>query len=401
MLPQGPGPQHVPQQQQQQQQQAQPINRGPTSSTPVPVGSQAATPKPVGQTETAPIAKPADNKPAPPPTGPSNKNVPSKPQQQRPAPPPFALAPTQVTAASKQQQAALNAPSGPKGTRNQVAPALPLSSPARNANVAPVQAAAPVSSSPQAVKEKAKEAAKPTEAQLKSHVEELVQKVSLLKAGGSASTKSPPTQPQAQNENRRSGDQHQGTHENRRSGDHRPPRGRGGHRGGNFAQPRKVEVPNTDYDFEEANAKFNKEDLVKEVIATADPSILPTNGAEEGAQVAVAEPAAANGDAGAVKVEGITDGFYNSGKSFFDNISCESKERAEGNDGGRRGWRGEEQKKNLETFGQGSVDSYGGPRFYRGGWRGGRGRGYRRGGNSFGRGGGGGSFRGGAQQPQQ
>lgn len=147
---------------------------------------------------------------------------------------------------------------------------------------------------------------------------------------------------------------------------------RGGNYGGN-QQARKVEVPTTDYDFETANAKFNKKDMVKEAIATGDvPSAVPANGdatnGDAGEKVVIPPPAA------------IQDGsFYNRGKSFFDNISCENKERSEAKPGEKRGgaaFRSEEQKKNLETFGQGSVDGgYGG--YHRGrGWRGGRGRGY-------------------------
>lgn len=175
-------------------------------------------------------------------------------------------------------------------------------------------------------------------------------------------------------------------------------RGRGGYRGGfNNQQPHKVEVPTTDYDFEGANAKFNKQELVKEVTASTDdekkpipsPTTNGTNGNAEENDELVIPP--------------IGDGFYNRGKSFFDNISCENKERAEAKEGERpRGgavWRGEEQKKNLETFGQGSVDGgfghYGG----RGGWRGrGRGRGFGRArgyNGGYGRGGG---YRGAQQQ---
>ena len=64
---------------------------------------------------------------------------------------------------------------------------------------------------------------------------------------------------------------------------------------------------------------------------------------------------------------------YNKSSSFFDNISSEIKDRNEegGNKLGGREFRSEERQKNLETFGQGSVDNG-----YRGGYgRGGRGRG--------------------------
>lgn len=171
------------------------------------------------------------------------------------------------------------------------------------------------------------------------------------------------------------------------SGEPRPARGPGtggfvarggrGYRGGfHNSQPRKVEVPSTDYDFASANAKFNKQDLVKEVIAGGEDERVthletPANGtngyADGNSKDDVVIPPAK---------------YYNRGSSFFDNISCENKERAEAKEGEKpRGgavWRGEEQKKNLETFGQGSVD--GGFNHYGRGWRGrGRGRGGYRG----------------------
>ncbi|EHK98903.1 putative protein sum2 [Glarea lozoyensis 74030] len=145
---------------------------------------------------------------------------------------------------------------------------------------------------------------------------------------------------------------------------------RGGARGG--AAP-KVEVPATDFDFEESNAKFNKQDLVKEAIAGEPLGDLSSEAVSPEPEVPV--------------------GGYNKSTSFFDNISSESKDRAEAgsNKPGGREWRGEEQKKNVETFGQGSVDNG-----YRGGYRGrGRGRGYRGRGYSTGQPGRGrGSYRG-------
>lgn len=161
----------------------------------------------------------------------------------------------------------------------------------------------------------------------------------------------------------------------------RAPR-RGGYRD---QQVKPVEVPTTDFDFETSNAKFNKQDLVKEAIATGSPVGTPseeteplngTNGTAEKEKETVVIPGAQ----------------YNKTTSFFDNISSELKDReqARGRLGGQE-FRNEERKKNLETFGQGSVDNY------RGGYRGrGRGRGYR-GGRGFGRGrGGGGRGRGAA-----
>ena len=158
--------------------------------------------------------------------------------------------------------------------------------------------------------------------------------------------------------------------------------GRGGYRGGrprDEQQAKRMEVPKTDYDFAEANAKFNKQDLVKEAIATGDvigspidgskdAAEAPANGVRAGSETSMAIPAAPG---------------YNKSSSFFDNISSEIKDRDDKKLGGRE-FRSEEQKKNLETFGQGSVDNG-----YRGRFQGrgrGRGRGYRGGFPNRGRG---------------
>lgn len=140
--------------------------------------------------------------------------------------------------------------------------------------------------------------------------------------------------------------------------------GRGRGRGGRPRGPNKIDVPDSDFDFQTSNAKFNKQDLVKEAIAGGSPIGEVPNGAD----AEVEEP------------EESIPVAYNKTKSFFDNISSESKDRAEngGQKPGGREWRGEEQRKNMETFGQGSVD--GG---YRGGYRG-RGRGRGRGGRGYG-----------------
>ncbi|KAM0665156.1 hypothetical protein MY8738_002423 [Beauveria namnaoensis] len=133
------------------------------------------------------------------------------------------------------------------------------------------------------------------------------------------------------------------------------PRGRG--RGGRVhAAVVKVEVPDSDFDFAEANKKFNKD------------GIKQPGEEVEGAEVEEVEA-----------TDSPTANVYNKSTSFFDNISSEAKDRAanNGQKPGGREWRGEEQRKNMETFGQGSVD--GGYRNYRGRGRGrgGRGRGGR------------------------
>ena len=162
--------------------------------------------------------------------------------------------------------------------------------------------------------------------------------------------------------------------------------GRGAPRGGRSrtdSQTKKMEVPKTDYDFAEANAKFNKQDLVKEAIASGDPITSPIDGTNGTPEVSL------NGsqrDGEHITGPSAPAG-YSKTSSFFDNISSESKDREDASTkkvGGRE-FRSEEQKKNLETFGQGSVDNY------RGGFRGrGRVRGFRgaRGSSRGGRGGG-------------
>ena len=162
-----------------------------------------------------------------------------------------------------------------------------------------------------------------------------------------------------------------------------PRSGSGGH------QTKKIEIPKSDYDFESANAKFNKEDLVKEAIASGSPAAEaedemtgPTPDDEiEGLQRKDSIPA----------VTGKAS--YNKTSSFFDNISSEARDREEHKEmrQNARQLRGDEFNRNVETFGQGNVDggfrgrgrgrgrSYGGT--YRGGYRGysggyrGRGRG--------------------------
>ena len=168
--------------------------------------------------------------------------------------------------------------------------------------------------------------------------------------------------------------------------ENRPQRGgfggyRGGGRGGGYyrnyqyqgANSKKLEVPTTDYDFESANAKFNKQDLVKEAIASGSPL---AEGGEEGGGAPnetfdTVEHSSVSSQGPPNNVAG-----YNKSSSFFDNISSEARDREEGG-GPNREWRGEEEKRNIETFGQGSVDGYRSSFRGRGRGRGFRGRGFR------------------------
>ncbi|EIE77089.1 hypothetical protein G6F46_004941 [Rhizopus delemar] len=88
-------------------------------------------------------------------------------------------------------------------------------------------------------------------------------------------------------------------------------------------------VPSSEFDFEASNAKFDKNELTKKD---------EVDDLEE-------------------VTEDSSDGFYNKSSSFFDNISCESKERSEQRENEpRRNRFQEERKLNMETFGQATAD---------------------------------------------
>ncbi|QIX02054.1 hypothetical protein AMS68_007571 [Peltaster fructicola] len=146
-------------------------------------------------------------------------------------------------------------------------------------------------------------------------------------------------------------------------------RGRG--RGRSTAAPRgarggraAVEVPKEDFDFAESNAKFNKQDLVKEAIASGSPLASPPANGENA-------NAFENGEEDVIIPPKPAEKGYNKQTSFFDDISSDLKDRSASTAFDGRAMRRDERNKNVETFGQGSVDSG-----HRGGYRGrGRGRG--------------------------
>lgn len=133
---------------------------------------------------------------------------------------------------------------------------------------------------------------------------------------------------------------------------------------------KEIDVPKEDYDFESANAKFNKKDVVKEA-TTGDAVGSPVNGANGGD---LAEKTNGHGEEEVVIPSAPGDKGYDKKSSFFDNISSDLKDREERNGVDGRAMRAEERTRNLDTFGLGSVDNGG----YRGGFRGrGRARGFR------------------------
>ncbi|KAL1840922.1 hypothetical protein VTJ49DRAFT_7620 [Mycothermus thermophilus] len=345
-------------------------------------GRQSANQTPSNQGSTqkpAPIGPAADRKPISPaaPAGPSSQpNAPPQaPRQPAAAAPPAGPAESKPkTEEGKAPTASLDnkslptqtpttIPTGPKSSRpTQILPAVPLPA-ALTAKVAQTQAPKPAA-------EQGGHAA--AAAALRDATQAAKEAVAAAMAQLNQTTGTSATQTEANGMDNLAKRVDEMRINAARAGHHGHP-----HRGGRGRGPRpqKVEIPDTDFDFESANAKFNKQDVVKEAVMgeplheTAGENGVPETAVDAPAPV---EPA------------------YNKSKSFFDNISSESKDRE--NAGQRPGgahWRGEETRKNIETFGQGSVD--GGYRNYRGRGRGrgGRGRGYR-----GGRGGGGGGYRG-------
>ncbi|ORZ01654.1 Scd6-like Sm domain-domain-containing protein [Syncephalastrum racemosum] len=131
---------------------------------------------------------------------------------------------------------------------------------------------------------------------------------------------------------------------------------RRGSRGGKRASTHVTapsSAPLKEFDFESANAKFNKEEVLRNLFKKVE------GGVDVESALAASAPSVASP---VVEEEEIhipeADTFYDKQKSFFDDISCDAKERAEGKRGGEyRKKIHEEKKRDLETFGASSVDS--------------------------------------------
>ncbi|XP_019729547.1 LSM14A mRNA processing body assembly factor a isoform X2 [Hippocampus comes] len=168
-----------------------------------------------------------------------------------------------------------------------------------------------------------------------------------------------PRQPRAAPGSRASGQirHHQDTADARRAHNGRRGRG-GGHRGrGRFIVRRdgaSVKF-DKDFDFESANAQFNKDDIEREFqskMKLKDEKSEPAlNGEEKGDHLdSVSDAHHRGGDAPGPKC------YYDKSKSFFDNISCDDSRRDNNGCGGvfprerRQTW-AEERRMNAETFG--------------------------------------------------
>uniref|UniRef100_A0A8C5MSS3 LSM14A mRNA processing body assembly factor n=1 Tax=Leptobrachium leishanense TaxID=445787 RepID=A0A8C5MSS3_9ANUR len=176
------------------------------------------------------------------------------------------------------------------------------------------------------------------------------------------------------------------TSEQRKGDGASPRRGRGGHRGGRGKFGVRRDGPmkfEKDFDFESANAQFNKEDIDREfhnkLKLKDDKPEKPVNGedkADSGVDTQNSEGNAEEEETAAAAAIGAASSYYDKTKSFFDNISCDDNRD-------RRSTWAEERRINAETFGL-PLRSNRGRGGFRGrgngmGFRGGRGRGERRG----------------------
>lgn len=342
-----------------------PMGSGSKQGTPQPAPAQAAQP-PNAQGN----AKPVEMSGTPVPSTATPSSAPPPPVESKPSTA-AATAPPQAPAQQPQQKAAK------KPTDSRIA--LPLAPNASTKHAAQRQAAAPSQASPAP-------GTQPSSYADATHAATAAVAAAMAKLG-SAGQQQQQQQSQQQQAGGNMDNLTQKVNQMRVQDAPIRGRGRGRGRGGPAGVRREsahkpVEVPTEDYDFESANAKFNKQDLVKEQIASGEPLTSPQNGdipdpisnghTEIDEVVIPAKPGAEKG--------------YDKQSSFFDNISSDLKDRqvTQGEMIDGRAMRRDERNKNVDTFGQGSVDNG-----YRGGFRG-RGRG----GRGFNRGGprGGGGF---------
>ncbi|CAM4735322.1 unnamed protein product [Leuciscus chuanchicus] len=184
-------------------------------------------------------------------------------------------------------------------------------------------------------------------------------------------------------------------------------RGRaGGHRGrGRFPVRREGPMKfEKDFDFESANAQFNKDEIDKEFQSKLKLKDEKPEKALNGEDKADSGVDTQNSEGHAEEEVPLgSNCYYDKTKSFFDNISCDDTRKAAERSGGsgfpRRNTWAEERRMNAETFGLPLRRGRGGFRGRGGmGFRGGRGRGFSRG--SFGSYPGGSGFRGGYRGSQ-
>ncbi|PVU97885.1 hypothetical protein BB561_000275 [Smittium simulii] len=125
-----------------------------------------------------------------------------------------------------------------------------------------------------------------------------------------------------------------------------------------------ISVPNSDFDFQENNSKFDRSELVKEFVqlSVGRSDDLQGNDSDDHIEPNSVNKYSQNQKPLAPQNETITDSegvvikpedYYNKSKSFFDDISCEIKERNSNamSQPMRREKAKTERRHNLETFG--------------------------------------------------
>ncbi|KAL7309815.1 hypothetical protein PS15m_010654 [Mucor circinelloides] len=188
-------------------------------------------------------------------------------------------------------------------------------------------------------------------------IEQLAKKVSELNTGDDAVIGSKPSSEEQQSRRRYDNNNNNSNISNYRNRNSRYNNNNSNNFGdrqyNNNKSKAEFTIPNSEFDFEASNAKFDKSEVVKKEGEEVND--------EEAEEIEIPQP----------------DEFYDKTSSFFDNISCESKERNEQRQQNepRRSHFHEERKLNLETFGQATVDQSRYRNNYRGrgGYRGGRG----------------------------
>ncbi|KAI8973891.1 Scd6-like Sm domain-containing protein [Pilobolus umbonatus] len=168
-------------------------------------------------------------------------------------------------------------------------------------------------------------------------IEQLAKKVSELNTAEDAVVSKHTEEPRVNRSNNR----YDNTHHNSNSANYRSRGNRHSNSNNSHDRPfnnknkNDFSIPNSEFDFEAANAKFDKSEIVKkDIVDTVNIAIKE--------EIEIPPP----------------DEFYDKSSSFFDNISCESKERSEHRQSNetRRNHFQEERKLNMETFGQATVD---------------------------------------------
>ncbi|KAI9293310.1 hypothetical protein K502DRAFT_366847 [Neoconidiobolus thromboides FSU 785] len=162
-------------------------------------------------------------------------------------------------------------------------------------------------------------------------------------------------QNQSQYHNQNQHNQHQNQHNQHQNNYQNQNQNRKPYKGNYNKNNGNNTIPKTDFDFDAFNAQFSKSQIGKSSQTDSD---------QDNSNIDAKD-------------------FYNKKSSFFDNISCDAKDRLDSKD--RRALVQQERFTNTETFGETFVQRNQGGRYnYRGNFRGGRGRG--RGGYYNGRG---------------